>query len=358
MGSHFNEGPKEQKYVGWPRARGTVQPPGPDDGATTRRRPPGKKRRGTEAMKVMISLAGEEREGIGRPMRKALMDRGIEAWLDDEEIPAGGNIVRRVQEALMGCDKVVMIISENYARKEWPMREAETLIGAGRDREEDLIPVLVGLTHEQAATLMPWIAPLKSVAWSGNAERIAEEVARAGGITGGKRQGRERTRGRQVKKRKRLGPMNTREATALSTEALKAAAEEFEQRSKILGETYQDVEVTIEWRGSDGFDATIWVNGEPKRVGGFWLGGLHAITPGITYNDGGCGGRNSANGQLRVAPHGSGNGFKEEWSEDLGWGGPPAVPGEGFTETAIRKMWNLLTQGDVDMMEMNRNQGW
>ena len=134
---------------------------------------------------VMISLAGEQRKTVAEALKEALEQKGLSVWLDVYEVPIGGNLPRRIGEALEKSRVVVALISDEYIRKEWPMRELEMAVSTGLDEEERLIPVLVGMSMDEAARKAPFLRRIVAGNWKAGADAIATRIAAKLGKGGG-----------------------------------------------------------------------------------------------------------------------------------------------------------------------------
>ena len=93
---------------------------------------------------VALSFAGEQRDYV-RAVASELTKNGIQVFYDeDNEIALWGkNLVEELQRVYMTASHVVvMFVSEDYARKSWPMHERRSAIARALDeRREYILPV-------------------------------------------------------------------------------------------------------------------------------------------------------------------------------------------------------------------------
>jgi hypothetical protein len=68
-----------------------------------------------------------------------LQGRGIDTWIDTDELRAGSNLSARVSDAIGGADVFVPILSDSYMTSAWCLRELET----ARDRGLPIFAVKV-----------------------------------------------------------------------------------------------------------------------------------------------------------------------------------------------------------------------
>lgn len=266
-------------------------------------------------------MAGEQRETIARKLKEELEAAGIETWMDTD-LPAGANLIKRIEEALRKHETVVAIISEEYVTKEWPRREWDAAVAMGRETEERLIPVLVGITHREAAEHLPWLGRIKSLTWENDARGTAAEIARAMGRDG---EANRTETGSTRRGRLRLGGMTTREAVEFTRRTLQHVAKVFEERLQELREVFEDIQGEVRPQGDDAMDVELWVNDERAAAVGIWAGGLDPIQSAgtsIFMRDGGVGNRSGWNGWIDLERNEKGK-YTTNWKECMGggWGG-------------------------------------
>jgi retron-type reverse transcriptase len=129
---------------------------------------------GANDFDVFISHASEDKEAIARPLHAALAKRGIKAFLDEEHIAWGESFTRKINLALGAARTVVAVVSTNSVSKDWPLTEMNTALALEVNGQKRVVPVMVGkpdLTH------LPLIKGKNHVAWTGDAEAVAERVA-------------------------------------------------------------------------------------------------------------------------------------------------------------------------------------
>src|SRR5262245_44258284 len=127
---------------------------------------------------VFISHASED-NSVAFALEAALKRESLEVWLDRDELKLGQSITGRIDEGLRQSEFVVVILSRDFLRKDWPRRELEAVI----DR---VLPVRYGMTQEQVRAEAPLVGALKSTSWDdGDAKVIAAilERVRAGAPT-------------------------------------------------------------------------------------------------------------------------------------------------------------------------------
>jgi hypothetical protein len=94
-------------------------------------------------MKVYVSYSHHDSEFAQR-LATALMEAGIDVWIDRFKLQVGANIIETINKALAGADNIVVILSNSYTKSPWGSYE----IGAFVVRETQtetrrVIPVLI-----------------------------------------------------------------------------------------------------------------------------------------------------------------------------------------------------------------------
>ena len=81
---------------------------------------------------VFISHSSEDKEFVALPLTKILKESGLNVWLDKHELFIGDSLRRKIEEGLLNSRFGVVILSENFFKKEWPQKELDALISKGR----------------------------------------------------------------------------------------------------------------------------------------------------------------------------------------------------------------------------------
>lgn len=81
--------------------------------------------RSGELVSVFISHTGEDKV-FARKLAEDLRTSGISVWLDEWEIRVGHSITEKVNDALDRSNYIIVILSERFFKKSWPMRELRT----------------------------------------------------------------------------------------------------------------------------------------------------------------------------------------------------------------------------------------
>jgi hypothetical protein len=101
---------------------------------------------------IFLSYSGDDGDRV-EPVAAALQSKGVERWLDKEEIGPGSSIVGRIDAALSQCTVFAAFISKSYLDKTWTMAEYRAAVHAAMGRR-DLVLVAVCLNRESPPPLL------------------------------------------------------------------------------------------------------------------------------------------------------------------------------------------------------------
>lgn len=72
---------------------------------------------------VFLCHASEDKAAIVEPLFRALFSEGVSCWYDNAEIKWGDSITAKVNEGLAKSEYVIVVLTENFLKKNWPKRE-------------------------------------------------------------------------------------------------------------------------------------------------------------------------------------------------------------------------------------------
>ncbi|MDQ3788840.1 MAG: toll/interleukin-1 receptor domain-containing protein, partial [Actinomycetota bacterium] len=107
---------------------------------------------------VFISHAREDKESVALPLAQALTARGLRVWLDRRELRLGDSLRAKVDEGLAESRFGVVVLSETFLKKQWPLWELNGLIAMERRGTPVILPVWHGLDHAALAERAPMLA--------------------------------------------------------------------------------------------------------------------------------------------------------------------------------------------------------
>ena len=131
------------------------------------------------AFDLFICYASEDRSAV-EGLVAVLEGHGLKVWWDKGQITLGDRLSAKIDEGLRNSRYGVVIISGSFIAKPWPESELRSMINRSTSSGEKVIlPVLLGLTHDQVAAHYPLIADIVTTQFDGDLERLADEISTA-----------------------------------------------------------------------------------------------------------------------------------------------------------------------------------
>lgn len=93
---------------------------------------------------VFISHAGEDKVFAHR-LRDGFNSVGLDAFVDQADLLGGADADTQMMGAVTKAPIGLALLSKEYLRKEWPLRELRLIVG-----EDTLLPVLYNISYEEA----------------------------------------------------------------------------------------------------------------------------------------------------------------------------------------------------------------
>lgn len=95
----------------------------------------------TETWDVFISHASEDKDSIARPLKEALESEGVKVWFDESELKIGDRLHKSIDKGIANSGYGIVILSENFFKKDWPQRELEGLVAKEYEGRKIILPV-------------------------------------------------------------------------------------------------------------------------------------------------------------------------------------------------------------------------
>ncbi|KAL7587243.1 hypothetical protein Lser_V15G37377 [Lactuca serriola] len=91
---------------------------------------------------VFLSFRGEDtRQNLVGHLYKALVEKGIYTYKDDETLPRGESISPALMKAIEGSQLAVIVFSENYADSSWCLEELSHIMECKETRGQVVMPI-------------------------------------------------------------------------------------------------------------------------------------------------------------------------------------------------------------------------
>jgi hypothetical protein len=126
--------------------------------------------------KIFISHASEDKEAVAAPLAELLTQRGLTVWLDQWELTLGDSLRRSIEQALSQTSFGVVILSPEYLRKLWPMRELDGLFSMETPDRKLILPVLHNLRHDELTRRWPMLSDRLSCSTDRGLAVVADQI--------------------------------------------------------------------------------------------------------------------------------------------------------------------------------------
>jgi hypothetical protein len=127
---------------------------------------------------VFISYASEDKHEYVHPLVEVLKSLGITYWLDEAEIKWGDKISRKINQGLSDSKYVLVLLTENFINKNWPLTELESAFHHETASGDVIVlPVLIA-PSDVIFTKLPLLRDKLYLKWEQGAEGIAQQLLR------------------------------------------------------------------------------------------------------------------------------------------------------------------------------------
>jgi len=123
-----------------------------------------------------ISHASEDKEEFVRPLVIALLEHGCSVWYDEFTLEPGTRLAESIDKGIAGSRFGLVVLSRAFFRKKWPRAELEALFAQEGPRRRRVVPILLGMTHQQVRSNSPLLGGLVALDASQGFEDIATRL--------------------------------------------------------------------------------------------------------------------------------------------------------------------------------------
>jgi hypothetical protein len=116
-----------------------------------------------EEFDFFISHASADKADFVRPLATALINAGYSVWYDDLSIKPGESIRRSIDSGIAKSRAGLIVMSRSFFARPWPQAELDALLALHIGQKKRIIPIWLGLEHEDVALVSPLIADKKAI---------------------------------------------------------------------------------------------------------------------------------------------------------------------------------------------------
>jgi hypothetical protein len=128
---------------------------------------------------VFVCHASEDKEGFARPLAEKLRAQNLNVWFDEFTLTVGDSLRRSIDHGLAHSRFGVVIISQNFMRKEWPQKELDGLVGREVAGVKVILPVWHEITAESVRTYSPILADRLAASSDNGLDHVVAELLKA-----------------------------------------------------------------------------------------------------------------------------------------------------------------------------------
>ena len=104
---------------------------------------------------AVISFASEDRDNFVIPLIQFLERFGIKLWYDDYVLNCDRDIRNSILEGISSAEHGILVLSDHFISKEFPVYEAIQMIQKEQSRGFDVIPICHGISQKTVLKHFP-----------------------------------------------------------------------------------------------------------------------------------------------------------------------------------------------------------
>jgi hypothetical protein len=129
---------------------------------------------------LFICHASEDKLEIAEPLADALTELGYKVWYDKYTLKLGDSLRREIDKGLAACEYGVVILSNSFFEKEWPIRELDGLVALETgDGKKRILPVWHNISAEDIRGFSPTLSDRLGVSTSRGMQYVVSAIVDA-----------------------------------------------------------------------------------------------------------------------------------------------------------------------------------
>jgi hypothetical protein len=113
----------------------------------------------TKEYDAFLCHASEDKDAVVRPFADLMGEHGLTPWLDKGEIQWGETLIDKIQHGLLKSRFCVVFLSSSFlSKKRCGARELSTALSLEMGGKLCVLPLLLGITHEQLEAEYPLVS--------------------------------------------------------------------------------------------------------------------------------------------------------------------------------------------------------
>ncbi|MGR3178893.1 MAG: toll/interleukin-1 receptor domain-containing protein [Candidatus Anammoxibacter sp.] len=128
---------------------------------------------------AFISHASEDKQGLVRPLAKALKKKGFCIWYDEFELRVGDSLRQSIDRGLVNSRYGIVVLSEAFFAKNWTQYELNGLVAREMEGDKVILPVWYKVTKADVLQFSPTLADKVAVCTKGNSiKKVVTELTK------------------------------------------------------------------------------------------------------------------------------------------------------------------------------------
>jgi hypothetical protein len=124
---------------------------------------------------VFICHASEDKEPFVKELAEAL-SKNLSVWYDEFSLSLGDSLRRKIDQGISDSRYGVVVLSENFFKKDWPQKELDGLVAKEHDFDKVILPIWHGVTNERVMALSPTLAGRLAVSSDKGIDHVVKEI--------------------------------------------------------------------------------------------------------------------------------------------------------------------------------------
>lgn len=124
-----------------------------------------------------LSYASEDRQSAATPLGNELTARGFSVWLDYRTLVEGEGLEKQIEGGLTQCHAGIVIVSPQFVRKDWPLRELDALLGVETlEGKLRVVPVLYNLKAHELQHTAPTLYQRATIDLAASLDKVCDAI--------------------------------------------------------------------------------------------------------------------------------------------------------------------------------------
>lgn len=130
---------------------------------------------------VFLAYAADDSKKFARGLAKALSNRGVRVWFDEDQIQVGDNAFLRIGEGLNASRFGLVILSPHFFERNWAEQELRAMLQRESEDRAVVLPIWHGVSLDEVQRFAPELAMKRAL--SSDEDSLEEIAANLAAVT-------------------------------------------------------------------------------------------------------------------------------------------------------------------------------